>query len=139
MLRRNAALFISSLLFANVIFAATNGSSTTPSQGKHDGKTDIELNIQGDTHHVYQGEIKSSGPQMDDSSLSSDRRIQTEALDLIKNKFRKYNINITVSEGTVVLKGYIESDEIKQNIERDVRKIPDVKNVNNLLNVKEKM
>lgn len=137
MLRRNIAFFVSfsSLLFGTAIYADSNNSSVTPSPAQ----PDIKVNIRGDTHHVYQGEVKSSGSQMDEEAIMSDRRIQDKIQNLIENNFRKYNINITVSQGNVVLKGYVENEETKQNIEQDVLKIQGVKKVNNLLTIKEKM
>lgn len=55
----------------------------------------------------------------------------------IKSKYKKFNINITVENGTVTLAGYVGDEETKQNIERDVSKIRDVKNVKNNLKVQQ--
>lgn len=137
MFRRNAYLMISfsSLIAASTAHAATNGSSTNPSQGS----PDIKFNIQSDTHHVYPGEAQSSGPQSDDNATLSDRQIQTEVLGLIKNKFNRYNLSVSIDQGTVILNGYVDNEETKRNIENDIRKIQGVKNVMNLIQVKGEM
>lgn len=134
MYSKNVALIIalSSLVFSTGAYAPTNDGYSRPTKPKQN----VNVNIQSDTHHGYQSEVRYSGPQNDDGSIMTDEQIQNEAIDLIKNHYRKYNINITVSQGNVTLRGFVENDEAKQNIGRDIANIQGVKNVNNSINVK---
>lgn len=66
----------------------------------------------------------------------SNGNILTSVQNMIEKKFNQHNVNVKVHQGTVVLRGYVDNDQMKQNIEGEVRKIQGVKNVTNLLNIK---
>lgn len=116
------------LTVASFVHASTNDSSKTQT------KPDIKVDIQGDTRHGAQSEVRTSR-KIDEDTFNSDGRIQAEIVDLIQNKFRRYNVNIRVSQGNVLLKGHVQSDKEKGEIESEVRKIKGVKNVDNRLDV----
>lgn len=96
-----------------------------------------ETNIQGDTYHYYEGEFQPS--EIDKSNAEADIRIRKEVKLLIKNKYPKYkyDITFTVIQGVVVLRGSIGSKELKQDLEREINVIEGVRNVNNLLIIKQ--
>ncbi len=97
--------------------------------------SNIKVDIQSDTRRSYQSLVNASELEVDGNSIASDRRIQADIVNLIENKYRKYNINIEVSEGNVVLKGFLQNDEVKQDIENDVKSIHGVKSIDNLLKI----
>lgn len=92
---------------------------------------DIGVNVQSQTYQNYAQPADQSYGYMAD-----DKRIQSEVQNLIKNKTKQYNINIMVRQGNVTLSGYVENNDDKQNLEREIRKIKGVKEVKNLLNIK---
>jgi len=57
--------------------------------------------------------------------------------DMIQKKYNNNNINVKVFQGTVVLRGYVNDEQMKQSIERDARKLSGVKNVTNLLTIRD--
>lgn len=116
---------------SSLLLAASSHASDTPTQGK----PDIRVNIQGDTHQDYKGETNSSGVQANDVSANSDRQILEQVKSLIGSTYGKYNINISVSEGIVILRGVVDNDTNMTHIEKDIRNIKGVKDVQNQLHV----
>ena len=107
------------------------GASITNISADTQRKPDIRVNIQDN------GEFNSSGFQTNSVSANTDRQILDQVKSLIGNNYERYNINIHVSEGTVLLRGVIDSDANLTQIEKDIRNIKGVKDVQNQLHVEE--
>jgi small conductance mechanosensitive channel len=86
----------------------------------------------------------SSGPQSTQNpqqlgqttALPIDQQLTTRIQDALKGLFSKYsNVNVSVNNGMVTLKGTVSSQSDKDNLEQIVNKIPGVSGVNNQITV----
>lgn len=84
-----------------------------------------------------QTDVQTSEPMTADN-IMADRNLQGNIKGLIEKKFKRYNINISVYGGNVILRGYVDNDATKQDIEQEVKKMQGVKSVNNMLNISPK-
>lgn len=76
-----------------------------------------------------------------DNRTDNDQDIEKRVRDALSSGWfaKGYDqVDVNVNNGTVTLQGFVSSQEDKDKVEQEVRKIDGVKNVNNQLNIQEK-
>ena len=66
----------------------------------------------------------------------SNQKLLTAIEDALQASHRKFMINIRISEGIVTLKGFVNSQQDKQDVENIVANVPGVKKVDSQLEVR---
>jgi osmotically-inducible protein OsmY len=87
--------------------------------------------VVGLAHQAAKLTSRKEAPDLDDVSLV--HRVETE---LFRDRsIPKARISINADRGIVVLRGQVDSDEVVRHVERQVRKLPGVVDVENLLHL----
>ena len=101
----------------------------------HEESLDTETHIE--TEHTQESQTQerteswqSSNVQVEDSDLN--RTVEGQ----LKTTFKNYNFNYTIKDGIVTLTGVVNSNQDKEAIEQEFKRIPGVKKVINSLQVK---
>jgi osmotically-inducible protein OsmY len=89
------------------------------------------------TDYYHHEELPSAQPKSVDQMVKTDKKIHQEVSTLLHDFFPQEKIRVSVSQGLVTLKGSVENQDIKDEVEYRIRNIEGVKNVNNFLNKKE--
>lgn len=90
----------------------------------------VQINIEKET---VPGGMQAT-PRSSSTEISSDAIIN-DVKTVLLGSFRKYVVKVTVFDGTVTLRGAVDSQEDKDKIEDVVKKVRGVKAVDNQLEV----
>ncbi len=90
----------------------------------------VQVQREGQSHFE-----SSEGANVDNPGNEANADILRQIEERIKGSYGRYNINIRIVDGVVVLKGTVNTSQDKDNIEKMVRSISGVDKVNNKLEV----